>query len=102
MPIPNTLHTDWLWPFSLVPRRKTAIESDVPPQVAAKSPGYPDSANEIPPAGHWVLQTHPEYGFYFAFTNPDGWHFRVGSFRYDYVDHYYTFPTVALKRLETH
>jgi hypothetical protein len=59
----------------------------------------------IPRPGNWQLsmvQIHAGYPFflpYFALTTGSGWHFRIGC-RWDDSDHYYTFPSIALKRLK--
>jgi hypothetical protein len=36
----------------------------------------------------------------FAYTSKNGWHFRLGQFRWDDVDDYYTFPTFTVKRIQ--
>ena len=82
-------HTDWPWPLSLIPRRWTAIPSDKGPW----SIGY---QKDVPPPGRWTL-AFSRYGFMFS-VNARGWLFRVGTFRYDYVDKYFQIPTLTLKR----
>lgn len=101
MAIPSGTHTDWLWPFSLIPRSFNATESDVPPTAIANSEGL-DKADDIPNPGNWVFMRAEKwyYGLYFALTTESGWHFRIGSFRYDYVDKYYTFPTFTIKKIK--
>lgn len=98
MAIPAGRHNDWPWPFSLIPRKATAVESDTPPTAVAHSKDL-DKVDDIPNAGNWVL-LKSKYGLSFAVTGPGGWHFRIGTFRYDYVDKYYTFPTFTVKRLK--
>ena len=62
--------------------------------------GHP-GITPLPQRGEWQLSLvqerkgWPIYVPYFAFTTKGGWHFRVGC-RWDTVDHYYTYPTLAL------
>ena len=83
-------HDDWPWPFSLIPRRWNAILSDVPPRTF----GY---AGDVPPPGRCVFAAS-RFGFMFSFQTRSHWLVRVGTFRYDMVDRYYTFPTFTLKK----
>jgi len=95
MPIPEGNHNDWLWPFSYIPRKWTAIESEEPP---TKIFGNTNGNLDVPKPGQWTLSSSP-YGPMFAWTSVSGWHFRIGTARYDYVDRYYQFPTLALKKI---
>ncbi len=101
MGILDRLHNDWPWPLSLIPRDWNSVPSQVKPEAIASSKGL-DKVDDIPNPGNWAL-THvpgrPWYGINFALTTQNGWHFRIGTFRYDFVDSYYTFPTVTLKKL---
>lgn len=90
-------HDDWIWPFSYIPRKWTAIVSDEKPTAVATSKGL-DKVDDIPNPGEWAL-TKSKFGLNFAATSENGWHFRIGTFRYDYVDGYYTFPTFTIKKL---
>ena len=87
--IPAGNHTDLIWPLSLIPRKWTAVESTRQPYTY----GYD---GDVPPAGQWTVAIS-RYGFMFS-ANSHGWLFRIGTFRYDYVDKYYEFPTLTLKR----
>lgn len=59
----------------------------------------------LPSRGKWqfslihVKKHWPFYLPYFAVTTKKGWHMRLGC-RWDEVDHYYTFPSFALKKLK--
>ncbi|MDD5544582.1 MAG: hypothetical protein PHX83_15555 [Acidobacteriia bacterium] len=61
----------------------------------------------IPAGGEWqfsLVQINPKYPLYlpyFALTTSRGWHFRIGC-RWDDLDHYYTFPSIALKHLRAY
>lgn len=91
-------HDDWVWPFSYIPRSWTAVKSDTPPTELAKSDDL-NKAPDVPNPGAWAVTTS-QYGINFAATTDSGWHFRIGTFRYDYVDKYYTFPTFTIKKLK--
>jgi len=100
MAVPNRNHDDWIFPFSLIPRRWTSIPSDHPPTAIAHSRGL-DKVDDIPNPGQWVLE-RSRYGLYFALTTRSLWHFRLGSFRWDAVDHYYSVPfTFTIKKLKS-
>jgi hypothetical protein len=50
--------------------------------------------------GDWQISRFPEgpfFAWYFAFTTRSGGHFRIGA-RWDDVDNYVEFPTLAIKR----
>lgn len=101
MAIPSGLHNDWPWPFSLIPRKATAIEGP-PPTDVTYSPNF-DRANhnpDVPNEGAWALSHHPDYGWSYARVQ-DGWLEAVGTFRYDYVDHYYELGTIRIKQLKS-
>lgn len=96
--IPTGKHTDLPWPLSLIPRGFNAVQSNDPPHVVAHSPGaLVDHNADVPAPGNFTFSTS-KYGFNFALTTKGGWIFRIGTFRYDYVDHYYTFPTFTIKK----
>lgn len=98
--IPTGFHDDWPFPFSLIPRKANAIPSDVPPAEVYTSTDFdwqhhnPDVPNE----GAWALSKHPEYGFSFAIVQ-NGVLYAIGTFRYDYAGHYYTFPRLAMHKV---
>ncbi len=92
MGILDTKHTDLPWPLSLIPRRWTAIPSVVRPWTL----GYD---RDVPPAGAWTL-AFSRYGVMGSFQTKGRWLFRMGTFRYDYVDLYYELVTLTLKRLK--
>ncbi len=96
-------HSDWPWPFSYIPRDWNAVPSQVKPVAIAHSNGL-DKVDDIPNRGNWALTkvpSKPWYGLNFALTTESGWHLRIGTFRYDFVDGYYTFPTLTVKKLES-
>ena len=91
--IPTGKHTDWPWPLSLVPRKWTAIPSNNPPGTIGDN-------TDVPPPGKWVL-AWSRFGFMFSFQTRGRWLFRIGTFRYDYVDRYYEILTLTLKKEQT-
>lgn len=96
--IPNGRHDDWPWPFSYIPRRWTAFDSDIPPVKLCGTETDPHL--DIPEQGKWVIAGVGEIKLplYFALTTNSGWHFRIGI-RYDFLDRYYTFPSFTIKKL---
>jgi len=51
--------------------------------------------------GTWQISKFPDgpwYAWYFAFTTKGGTHFRIGA-RWDDVDSYTEFPSIAIKRV---
>lgn len=92
MAIPTGNHNDWLPGFQWIPRSWTAVESDTPPEKIA---GTATGNLDIPKPGEWVLA----WPLYLAITLKNGWHFRIGAARYDYVDHYYQVGTLSVKKL---
>lgn len=99
MSVPSGKHNDLPWPLSLLPRNFNAIPSNDPPHVVAHSAGaLKDGHNaDVPAPGNFTFSVS-KYGFNFAWTTKGGTIFRIGTFRYDYVDHYYTLPTIALHK----
>lgn len=97
--IPQGKHTDWIFPFSEIPRSWNAFASDVPP-VKIAGTERPEDHLDIPEKGRWVIAgiERLKIPVYFALTTRSGWHFRIGLFRYDYEARYYTWPTFTLKR----
>jgi hypothetical protein len=84
-------HTDWPWPLSKIPRAWTAIPSTTPPRTLA------GQNTDVPSPGRFTLQLS-RYGFMFSVQTKGQWLFRIGSFRFDYVDNYYEIFTLTLKR----
>ena len=80
MSIPEGKHSDWPWPFSLLPRGFLAWYGASPRQIA----GNTKDLKPIPDQGNWIV-TWP---LYFASQSKSGWHFRIGA-RWDDVDFYY-------------
>src|SRR5574341_1308529 len=103
-PLRDQRHTDWIWPFSYIPRAWTSFchgRFSVPPiRRLGNTPltGWRDTTflypKPIPPPGHWHLASP----LYFAFTTKRGLHFRIGA-RFDDVDGYYTIPSLTLKKV---
>src|SRR5262245_49720328 len=92
--IPEGGHTDWWWPFSLIPRRWTAIESSRPPTLllgTAPRGGHLD----VPPAGTWVLA----WPLHWAWTSKAGDINRISIARYDYNGFYYQIGSLRLGSL---
>lgn len=102
MSILDKLHTDLPWPFSLFKRGANAISDPNPPTEVYFSKNFDKEHKnpDVPNNGAWALSIHPKYGFCFAAVE-DGWLFSIGTFRYDYVDKYYTFPRLAVKHIKT-
>lgn len=100
MAIPEGNHNDWPWPLSKIPRSATAIPTTDKPKAIAHSKGL-TKVNDIPNPGNWELTRMPGrwWTLNFAVTTKGGWHFRVGTFRWDAVDHYIQVPTLTLKKL---
>ena len=103
--IPAGNHTDLIWPLSLIPRKWTAVESTHPPigvtlEHSSTALGWQltlyGTTIDVPDHGTATLALS-RYGFMVS-VNSHGWLFRIGTFRYDYVDQYYEFPTLTLKR----
>lgn len=91
--IPTGRHTDWFWPFSYIPRSWTGWNSDKPPKQMLGNVPSGDHL-DVSPAGTWAFA----WPFYFVVHFKSGWYARFGI-RYDYVDHYYTFPAFTIKHL---
>lgn len=115
MTVLDKKHNDWPWPFSLIPRRWTAFKWGVPLLVKGKNISPRDlvfvpDARAIAPKpitspGSWQLSRFPDgprWAWYFAWSGrrkADGRfrHFRIGA-RWDDVDGYVQFPSVATRR----
>lgn len=105
--LPNSIaqneHGDYkLWGTHWIPRTLTSMHFVEPPYVLVSNQA--DPTKPVPEKGAWQLTAvqvkkgWPLFLPYFAFTSASGIHFRAGC-RYDDVDHYYTFPSIALKKI---
>jgi hypothetical protein len=118
-------HGDWPWPFSLIPRRWTAFDWRKPElvrgnlrpqdyvytwQLDVLAPGEYKARRIFAPKPitgpqTWQISRFPRgpwWAWYFAWSGErkeDGWfrHFRIGA-RWDDVDNYVQFPSVAWRR----
>lgn len=99
-------HWDYPWPFHLIPRGWTTFDWGKPEMVLgnqrARRDGKPKPIGEY---GSFQVSRYPDlplpfswFPVYVAFTTRDGLHFRLGA-RWDDVDAYTQFPSVAIKRL---
>lgn len=96
---PAGFHTDWLWPFSRIPRGWNSWDSDVPPvRVAGNATGHLD----VVAPGTWALvgYKHHRIPVCFVIQTKGRIYFRLGLIRYDYEAHYYTAPTGALRKYD--
>lgn len=92
--IPSGQHTDWFWPFSYIPRSWTGWNSTKAPKQLLGN--VPEGIHlDVPPVGMHTFA----WPFYVAIHFKNGWYARFGI-RYDYVDQYYTFPAITVKRLK--
>lgn len=114
---PTGKHTDWMWPFSMIPRGLTSYEAEsVPKKIAGNAKTehlreLDEWGNEslvlsgplamkpypkpIPVKGEWWIGWPP----YIAITTKGGWHIRLGI-RFDDVDLYYAWPSVTIKKVK--
>ena len=117
-------HDDWPPPINAIPRSWTVVcGSDWPeaPELLAGDSGWTledkhrfghftdefleeyGSRLDIPKPKHWVV-TAVYYDWIplpmFAITFPNGWHFRDGALRYDYVDKYWEIWTLAFHKID--
>ncbi len=89
--LPSGRHTDWIWPFSYIPRTWTSFLGKPPRKLLGTSP----EAKPIPDSG-WELL----WPLYFAARSKGGWYIRIGI-RWDDVDQYYTWPSFTIKHFKT-
>lgn len=102
-------HWDWAWPLSRIPRAWTSFDLGKPTQIlgnqTAQRTGSPAPIGE---PGSWQFSIFKKapilcklFGWYFAISfkarGDRYWHIRVGA-RYDDVDNYTTFPTIARRQ----
>jgi hypothetical protein len=100
-------HGDYLF-FKSIPVSWSSFRFSEPPKLLignnllfhkGRDGGYGPAP--IPQKGGWqiaVIQEKtgwPIFLPYFAITTGGGWHFRIGC-RWDDVDHYYVFPSIAV------
>jgi hypothetical protein len=113
MSILDEKHSDWPWLLSRIPRKWTAVRSERKPcgLYCIRFSSTPrrlllglgffnrtdTGAYDVPEPREAVL-AFSRFGFMFSFQTAKGWLFRIGSARYDYVDKYYTMPTLTLKK----
>lgn len=107
-------HNDFPWPLKWVPRGWTAFKWGKPRLVSGYvNPWHHAEQDDLVQAfgdgphpkpitspGTWQLSRFPGgpwWAWYFAFTTRGGTHFRIGA-RWDDVDGYVEWPSVAVKR----
>jgi len=104
-------HDDYISGLRGVPRSITSACFVEPPvlvlgneKASAQTLDGKVGPHPLPDPGEWELafvqeKKHwPIYIPYFAITTKNGWHFRLGC-RWDHVDHYFTFVSLAAKKL---
>jgi hypothetical protein len=96
----DRLHEDWPYPFNSIPRGNTAWCGDPPTVLAGVN-------RDVPGPGQFTVQRANIHNppawmplIYIAQTSWFGFHTRIGP-RYDRIDKYYNFPSVAGKMIET-
>ena len=96
--IPPGKHTDYIWPFNHLPRTIDAWPSCKPPKTLIGN-DHDQDGDDVPDPGHRTLQFSLRYGLMFSFQTKKRILFRIGTMRYDFVDHYYVWPfTFRLNR----
>jgi len=99
-------HTDYPKGLQWIPRGWTAFKWGEPKLIDGELNNFKVlgkarvAPKPIDSPGGWQLSFYPDgpwYALYFAFTTKGGMHFRVGA-RWDDVDDYVEFPSVAIKR----
>lgn len=100
MSVPSGKHNDWPWPFNNLSRAANAIDDPVAPTLIIMSKNFDTEHKnpDVPNPGAWALSLHPKYGFSFAWTTKNGRYVAIGTFRFDYVDHYYTMPRISFHK----
>ncbi len=93
----DELHTDWIWPFSYVPRAWNAYCGKGP--IWETGPEY--QSKPIPDRGFksahtWDSAAFGEHRSYWAITYSNGLHIRHG-YRWDNVDNYYNYVVFTAK-----
>ncbi len=96
-------HEDYPWGLRWIPRAWTAFKWGAPWMVAGTQRcGFNNVVKPIGPPGTWQISKFYDSPFksipiYFAFTTKRGIHFRIGA-RWDDVDSYVEWPSIAIKR----
>lgn len=105
-------HNDWPFPFSKIPRGLTAWDWGRPKKILGNQEVSGTAwkfMKPIGPAGTWQFSYFPAapwwakpFAFYLAISfkpRADGWfrHVRIGA-RYDDVDDYTQWPSIAARR----
>ena len=96
----NRPHEDFPWPFSYIPRAWTAFSWGEPKKICGNQRPYGGVMKPIGPRGTWQISRFPDgpwFALYAAFTTNGGVHYRIGA-RYDDVDNYVEWPSLARKR----
>lgn len=107
----KTKHTDWPWPFSLIPRKWNSVHWGAPKMIKGnqKRMRHDKTTINMAPApigepGSWQFSYYPKapwymkpFSWYIACTNKKGRHFRIGT-RWDDVDNYATLFSVATRK----
>ena len=77
-------HTDWLWPFSYIPRAWNAFCGEGPIWLTPEQKPIPLPGG----VSHHSRDKNGARRPYYGRTFKNGFHFRTG-YRWDDVDHYY-------------
>ncbi len=98
----NKDHSDYSFPGTQkIPRYATSWCLVEPPLMLL---GNQKNSLPLPEKGSWqfsiviIKKNWPFVLPYFALTTKTGLHFRIGC-RWDNIDHYYVFPSIALRYL---
>lgn len=106
----DKLHTDYTWPFSLIPRSWTSYKLKQPPKMLIGhkvldytrldySCGQGDIKDAPSPCQKHSWSWYISWPLYFTITfGKSGWYLRIGC-RWDSVDHYYTIPSFRIKKI---
>lgn len=115
MPLPKHLekarHSDWIFPFSYIPRAWTAVDWGEPKKLLGNQPLEGGILKPIGPAQTWQISYYPKaplwakitgLAFYVAYSGKRGEdgkfrHFRCGT-RRDNIDGYSTILSIASRR----
>lgn len=104
-------HTDWPWPFSLIPRGATAFKWGKPKKLFGNQPLEGGIPKPIGQEKTWQVSYYPKaplwakltgFAYYAAYSGKKGKdgmfrHFRLGT-RFDDVDNYATIFSVATRK----
>ncbi|MBL0058549.1 MAG: hypothetical protein IPP35_05485 [Elusimicrobia bacterium] len=103
----NKRHWDYPWPFHRIPRGWTTFRWGKPKMLLGNQVSQEEgSPKPIGEPGSFQFSRYPDLPIplswlplYLAVTTSGGTHFRLGA-RWDDVDAYTQFPSVAIKHLE--